>query len=183
MTGSEFPAADALHTIESTQRKSAVTYGYRRTSPHLFLWGVIWIVGYTGVYLRPHWWALWPALIVVGIGASFFFGGHGAERAAGAAGWSYGATSAVLFLFFWATFAVLPPKSGVEVGAFLPIFVGLGYALYGIWAQAPRILVLGLVVGALTVGGFFYLPAYFLLWMAAVGGGGLLLGGLWLRGA
>ena len=182
MTGSDFQAADALHEIQNTQRKSAVTYGYRRTSPYLFLWGVIWIVGYTGIYLRPHWWALWPALVVVGIAASFFFGGHTAAQGARADGWRFGAIAVVLFLFFWATFAVLPPKSGVEVGAFLPIFVGLCYAIYGIWSRAARILVLGLAVGALTAGGYFYLPAYFLLWMAAVGGGSLILGGLWLRG-
>lgn len=182
MGGTEYRAADALHEIENTQRKSAVTYGYRRTSPYLILWGVIWIVGYTGVYLRPHWWALWPALIVVGIVVSFFFKGEGGAKTSSDYGWRYGATAVVLFLFFTATFAVLPPKTGLEVGAFLPLCVGLGYAIYGIWARAVRILVLGLALGVLTVGGYFYLPAYFVLWMAALGGGGLILGGLWLRG-
>lgn len=182
MAGSEYQAADALHAIEDTQRRSAVTYGYRRTSPYLFLWGAIWIVGYTGVYLRPHWWALWPTLIVLGIAGSFLAGGSSSAKGSHAEGLRYGATAVILFLFFWATFAILPPKTGVEVGAFLPIFVGLGYALYGIWALAPRILVLGLALGVLTVGGYFYLPAYFLLWMAALGGGGLILGGVWLRG-
>jgi len=183
VTGSEYKAADALHEIEHTQQRSAVTYGYRRSSPYLILWGVIWIVGYTGDYLRPNWWALWPALIVLGIVAGFFFGGHTAAKGSRAEGWRYGATAVMLFLFFWATFAVLPPKSGAEVGAFLPIFVGLCYSIYGIWARAARILVLGLAVGVLTVGGYFYQPQYFLLWMAAVGGGALILGGLWLRGA
>jgi hypothetical protein len=183
VTGSEYQAADALHEIEHTQRRSAVTYGYRRTSPYLILWGVIWIVGYTGIYLRPHWWALWPALTVVGIAASFFFKSGSVSKASSAYGWRYGATAVVLFLFFWATFAVLPPKSGVEVGAFLPVCVALSYAIYGIWNRAVRMLLLGLAVGALTLGGYFYLPHYFLLWMAAVGGGALLLGGLWLRGA
>jgi len=183
VAGSEYQAADALHEIEEAQRRSAVNYGYRRTSPYLILWGVIWIVGYTGIYLRPHWWALWPTLIVLGIVAGFFFKGNAVSKGSSACGWTYAGTALVLFLFFSATFAVLPPKSGVEVGAFLPIFVGFCYAIYGIWARAVRILALGLTVGVLTVGGYFYLPQYFLLWMAAVGGGALILGGLWLRGA
>src|SRR5579875_1322310 len=156
MAGSDFRAADALHEIESTQRKSAVTYGYQRTSPHLLLWGVIWIVGYAGVDLRPHWWALWPVLVVLGLVGSFFLGARPTAQASCADGWRFGAIAVVLFLFFWATFAVLPPKSGVQVGAFLPICVGLSYAIYGIWARAVRMLVLGLAVGALTVGGYFY---------------------------
>jgi hypothetical protein len=36
-------------------------------------------------------------------------------------------------------------------------------------------------IAALTLGGFFFLPAHFLLWMAVVGGGALVLAGLWLR--
>jgi hypothetical protein len=39
----------------------------------------------------------------------------------------------------------------------------------------------GVVVAALTLIGFFGLPQYFLLWMAVVGGGALILGGFWLR--
>jgi hypothetical protein len=35
----------------------------------------------------------------------------------------------------------------------------------------------------LTIVGFFVLPAIFMLWMAVVGGGALVLGGLWLRRA
>ena len=35
----------------------------------------------------------------------------------------------------------------------------------------------------LTVGGYFWLAPYFMLWMAGVGGGALILGGLWLRTA
>ncbi|HVB86508.1 MAG TPA: hypothetical protein VNK23_07585 [Candidatus Dormibacteraeota bacterium] len=44
-----------------------------------------------------------------------------------------------------------------------------------------RMAILGFAVGALTAGGYFSLPQYFLLWMAGVGGGALILGGLWLR--
>ena len=50
----------------------------------------------------------------------------------------------------------------------------------GIW-RGLRFRYAGIAVGALTLGGWFWLPEYFLLWMAAVGGGSLILVGLWLR--
>ena len=42
-------------------------------------------------------------------------------------------------------------------------------------------IVLGVALTALTVLGFFWVPQYFALWMAVVGGVGLILGGVWLR--
>jgi hypothetical protein len=56
----------------------------------------------------------------------------------------------------------------------------LFYVLIGLWA-GMRFVITGIAVAALTLGGFFYLPAHFLLWMAAVGGGALILAGLWMR--
>lgn len=38
------------------------------------------------------------------------------------------------------------------------------------------------MLGLLTVGGYICLQPYFLLWLAGVGGGALILGGIWLRG-
>jgi hypothetical protein len=36
-------------------------------------------------------------------------------------------------------------------------------------------------VAGLTLGGFFYLPQHFLVWEGFVGGGALILAGLWFR--
>jgi hypothetical protein len=44
-----------------------------------------------------------------------------------------------------------------------------------------RFLYAGIALGALTLIGWFWLPHYFLPWMAAVGGGALILTGFWLR--
>jgi hypothetical protein len=40
---------------------------------------------------------------------------------------------------------------------------------------------LGLALIGFTALGYFAMPQQFLYWMAAVGGGGLILGGLWMR--
>lgn len=175
-------AADALRNIEQAQRESATAYHYRKFSPHLFLWGAIWIAGYAVTYIRPTASLIWAPLVAIGIVASFWMGARGASTGAGAThGRRYGATALAIFLFITALFAIFPPKSGAQTAAFFPILVALFYALVGIWTGGTRIVLLALALGALTVGGYFWLPQYFLLWMAAVGGGALILGGVWLR--
>ena len=46
-------AADALRDISQTERRSAKAYGYHMMSPHLFLWGAIWLAEYAGFYFNP----------------------------------------------------------------------------------------------------------------------------------
>lgn len=175
-------ATGALHDIERAERRSATAYWYQKASPHLIMWGVIWIIGYATSYLRPQWSATWLVLVPAGFLVSFWISRRGASQGARALGWRYAATIIAIFLFMWALFAIMPPKSGVQAGAFFPLMVALYYAFLGIWKNAARMAALGLALGALTVGGFFWLPPFFLLWMAGVGGGALILGGLWLRG-
>ena len=43
------------------------------------------------------------------------------------------------------------------------------------------VLVIGAGITALTLIGYFFAGAWFELWMAFVDGGGLMLGGLWMR--
>ena len=179
-------AAEALRDIERAQRHSALAYSYARFSPHLFLWGVIWIVGYATTYFRPGASLIWAALVPIGLIGSGWLGVRGGSKSAGsragaAPGWRYAGTAIAIFLFIAALFAILPPKSGDQLGAVIPILVALFYALIGLWTDGTRIAVLGFSLDALTVAGFFWLPQYFLLWMAAVGGGALILGGFWLR--
>jgi hypothetical protein len=172
-------AASALRDITQTERRSGAAYGYQRGAPHLIVWGVVWAIGYSLNYFQPHWQFTWPVLTIGGVIASFWMGAQARGDAAG--GWKYFATLIAIVLFVAALFSVLPPHTGAQVGAFFPLLVALFYALVGIWADGQRLVVLSALIAALTLIGFFYLPAYFALWMAAVGGGGLILGGLWLR--
>jgi hypothetical protein len=58
----------------------------------------------------------------------------------------------------------------------------LFYFLSGLWIGS-RLAVTGLALAVLTLVGYYLFPAYFLLWMAVVGGGALILAGAWLRTA
>lgn len=175
-------AANALREIAHAEQHSGQAYHYQKAAPHLFLWGVIWIIGYAFTYVRPHWYFLWFVLTVIGVLVSFWIGHLAHTKDSQASfGWRYGASFVAVVLFIVALFAILPPRSGLQVDAFFPLLVAIWYVLLGIWTRAIRVTVLGLALGLLTVGGYFWLQHYFLLWMAGVGGGALILGGFWLR--
>jgi len=56
----------------------------------------------------------------------------------------------------------------------------MAYVLAGLW-WGTRFIVTGIALALLTLGGYFLLREDFLLWMAVVGSGALLLAGVWLR--
>jgi hypothetical protein len=173
-------AAETLRNIDLTARRSSNVYGYQAAAPHLMLWGVIWALGYSVTYLKAGWNVSWIVLIVAGMIGSFWIGAR-MKPAGKDYDWRFGATALAVFLFIFAIFAIMPPHSSAQTGAFFPILVALFYSLIGIWTRGPRILITGIAIAVLTLVGFFFLQVYFPLWMAAVGGGGLILGGFWLR--
>ena len=68
-----------------------------------------------------------------------------------------------------------------ELGAFWPIYFMLFYTIGGLWF-GHAFVAIGLGITVLTLIGYFFVDgAAFLLWMAVVNGGGLILGGLWMR--
>ena len=77
----------------------------------------------------------------------------------------------------------MSPLDYNQMSALIPLAVGVYYAFIGIWTKAWRMMPLGLALIGLTALGYFMIPGHFLYWMAAVGGGGLILGGLWMRTA
>jgi len=170
-------AAAVLRDIEQTQSRSAILHEYQTAAPHFIIWGIIWIVGYgLSDFFPTREYAIWAALVPVGLVAGAFIQSGGSRAIA----WRYGATSLAVFVFFFAAFFVMSPVSGRQVAAFIPLLVALIYVLRGIWG-APRYVVAGIVVAVLTLVGFVWLKPHFFLWMAVVGGGALILAGLWMR--
>jgi hypothetical protein len=174
-------AAAALQDIHATTRRSASAYGYAHASPHLILWGVIWVAGYGLTAIRAEYAAVWPWIVAAGVILSMWIGIRSERVSTGRVDARPIATMAAVTAFIAALFAILLPLNGAQVSAFFPILIGFCYVLAGIWMRASRALVTGVVVAALTLAGFFVFPGIFMLWMAIVGGGALILGGLWMR--
>lgn len=174
-------AAQNLLEIEKTEQRSSNAYGYEMAAPHLLLWGVIWMIGYSVSYIYPQISWLWLVLAGMGTLASALIGWRMKRaRSSDSRDLRYLSSALAVFLFIAALFQIAP-LNGMQIGAFFPILVALFYGLVGIWSRGLRMIILGVALAALTLIGYFDLQQYFALWMAVVGGGGLILGGLWLR--
>ena len=177
MTLSSQDAAAALSDIENAERRSATLRGYEVAAPHFIVWGVVWAIGYGLSDLAPtHANVIWATVVLIGLAAGFIV----ARVARGRFAWRQAAVAATIFVFFCATFFVMAPSGERQIAAFIPLVVATAYVLLGIWA-GPRYAVAGIVVAALTLIGFVLLGNHFFLWMAGVGGGSLVLAGIWLR--
>ena len=67
-----------------------------------------------------------------------------------------------------------------QLATFWPLYFMLVYTIAGLWFGYAFVAI-GLAISALTLIGYFFVGAWFELWMAVVNGGGLILGGLWMR--
>jgi hypothetical protein len=175
-------AEAALQDIGQVEHRAFTFRGYERGAPHLVLWGVIWMLGYgfAGVFPESAW-LIWMVLWGCGLLGSYLIGrAAGSTNAHVRSNWRLLASGAALFAFVMATYAVMAPQNSAQFGAFPPLIIAFIYMLAGIWGGV-RWMIAGLVVGTLTLIGYVFLREHFMLWMAAVGGGALILTGAWMR--
>jgi hypothetical protein len=173
-------AAEALSDINEMVRRVRQSQTYDSASLIMIVWGVLVFAGNTANYLRPddgnH---IWIAVNVAGALATlamitFRTAPHG-----------FDARMLMAYLLFFA-FGYLCTKvlgnfTPRQLGAFWPIYFMLFYSIAGMWLGYAFVLI-GVGISLLTLIGYFYVGGpTFLLWMAFVNGGGLILGGLWMR--
>jgi hypothetical protein len=187
---SQAEAAGALRDIEASEARALEARGYAHASPQLILWGIAWIVGYTLTGLVPvHSWGwVWLSVDLAGLVGSAIL-----ARCVPPAGSS---SAALASRFFWPSFLVML-AAGAFLGAVFYIFgpastdaylifpallLGLIYVVIGAW-RMHRTAWIGAAIFLLSFLGFLFLKPFLSFWIAAVGGGGLVLGGLWLRKA
>jgi hypothetical protein len=176
-------AAAALEEIERTERRTRISGGYATASPHLILWGCLWAVGYAGCGLLPveRWGLIWLPLIVIGAIGSTWFGSRARGVGTGASGWRSAGLAFSIALFIGATFFLFRTSDPRPYLVFPALVTGLVYALAGTLAGLPRFAAIGAAIAIVTLAGFVAAPAFTAFWVAIAGGGGLILGGLWLR--
>ncbi len=196
MSVSPDEAADALRQIAAVETHSQRVYGYREASPHLIVWGVLWAIGYgltaaiprhvSGIDLDRghHGWTdrRIPDRAPHGRPASrpACRSDQAHRRAVARLRRIFNGASLTASVFVTASLVVMSPVSPHQIGAFIALVVGASYSVLGLWVGV-RFIAIGTALAVLTLGGFLLLPGHFELWMAAVGGGALLVGGLWLR--
>jgi hypothetical protein len=190
MTISSTEAAQALRDIAQTDRRTRVSGAYHVASPHLILWGLIWAAGYTLSGLTPpeRWGLVWLPLIAVGVIGAVVLGmraGGGQRREGiGKAGFSAGRTvtlALAIGLFIGSVYIVFQPASPLPYLVFPALITALIYVLLGALLGLPRYTAIGAAMFLVTMAGFLYAQPLLPFWIAAAGGGGLILGGLWMR--
>jgi hypothetical protein len=176
-------AAQALDEIEAVVQRVRQSRTYDIASQMMILWGVLVFAGNIATLTWPrHGGYIWIAVNAAGafgaIAVTMF-------RFPGAVGRGFDVRMAIAFVLFFAfgllsstVFGRFGPR---EMGAFWPIYFMLFYCLASLWFGRAFIAI-GLGICVLTLVGYFFVTGgAFLLWMAAVNGGGLILGGLWMR--
>ncbi len=157
-------------------------------SVYLTLWSGLWLVGMNGSYFLPRLQGeLWSGIEMLGIGGSILIGLIYQRRTGMRAPWSvilqFIVFNLAIFFVFGALSQLGPHALQGRNPAMMviPLLIALIYAYLGLYRRAPRLLWTGLVMALLTVIGFYTLADHFNLWMAILGGGGLILAGFWFR--
>ena len=146
------------------------------------LWGAVTFVGYVIAFATPSRAGYaWIALCVAGVVGSVAIGAASRRRSGVN---TFNARAFVAFLLFAAFGLVWSVAVGHfnprQLGAFWASYFMLAYSIAGLWLGSAFVAI-GLGVTALTLTGYFFVGPWFELWMAVVYGGGLTLGGFWMR--
>jgi hypothetical protein len=173
-------AASALSDIDSISRRVRQSTIYQLASLTTVLWGVLVFAGNIGSFLWPRAAGyIWLAVYVVGITGSFAVSAFQIRT-----GVRLDVRILLAYLLFLAFgffctsgLAHFTPR---QMGTFWAIYFMLIYSLVGLWV-GNTFVAIGLGVTALTLIGYFFVGEWFEPWMAVVNGGGLILGGLWMR--
>jgi hypothetical protein len=173
-------AASALSDIDAIVSRVRQSRIYDLASLMLIMWGVLVFAGYLETWLSPrNAFYGWAAVYVVGIAGSIAISASNRQRS-GVRTLDYRVLAAfVLFVAFGMFCCWLGHFGPRQLGTFWPIYFMLVYTIAGLWIGRAFVAI-GLGIIALTLVGYF-LIGEFDLWMAFVNGGGLMLGGLWMR--
>jgi hypothetical protein len=176
-------AADALSDIDDIVRRVRQSQIYDSASWIMIWWGVLVFAGNVATWLWPYDAEyIWPAVDIAGVVGTVLISAL-LYRRTGVRAWEGRVLVAYLlfFAFGYLCSQVLGHYGPRELGAFWPIYFMLFYTLGGLWFGRAFVAI-GFGITVLTLIGYFFVDgAAFLIWMAFVNGGGLILGGFWMR--
>ncbi len=176
-------ALAAIQTMAQKTRQSIASSGMYVT---LIVTGIVWMIGFICTHYLPKEIVgyIWATLSIIGGILATILGIRMGKRVRSPAT-TPTAKRVILFWLFLLVYGVTiiyiaHPTDGKQATLFVILFIMLGQLAMGmlfsfssVWWALP-ITVLALV-------GYFLLPAIFYLWMAVLGGGGMILLGLYIH--
>jgi hypothetical protein len=175
-------AAAALNEIDAIVRRVRQSRIYDVASLMAIMWGALVFSG----NVASHFWPrnagyIWIAVNAVGIAGSLVVGALDSRRMSAGSFDLRMVASFVLFFAFGILWSIgLGHFTPRQLSVFWPTYFMMIYTIVGLWAGWAFVAI-GVGITALTLIGYFFSGNWFELWMAVVNGGGLILGGLWMR--
>jgi hypothetical protein len=186
MNVSPTEAEEALAAIRIVVQRTRRLISSSGAYVFLIIWGVIWLFGFLGSQFLSQKIAgyAWIGLDVLGgilsaiVGIRMRRGVHSTSPI----------TSGKRIAFFWlllfafccTSIAVARPADGKQIAMYIILFTMTGWIAMGLLLSFASIWP-SLVITALAAIGYFLLPDIFYLWMAFLGGGGMIGLGLYIR--
>ncbi len=175
-------ASAALSEVDDITRRVRQSHIYQLGAITMVIWGVLVFAGNVVTWWMPRHagWA-WLAVYLAGIaGSAAASVANRIRQGAQTFDWRMLLAFLMFFAFGFFCVDVLGHFGPRQLGAFWPIYFMLVYGLAGLWFGYAFIAI-AVCVTVLTLVGYYFIAAGFPLWMAFVNGGGLVLGGLWMR--
>ncbi len=179
-------AEEALAAIQSVTHKTRRSIANSGAHVFLIATGIVWLVGFlaTQFLSGPSVGYVWAGMSILGTAVGVVLGFRTSKRLRGQ---SFNA-SAKRASFFWlllvfyaiAVIAIARPTDGKQVTTFIILFIMLGQLSIGMLVSYSSVW-WALPITALALIGYFLLPNIFYLWMAILGGGGMIALGLYIR--
>jgi uncharacterized membrane protein len=175
-------AASALSDINEMANRVRQSTIYNLASLMLIMWGALVFAGHIVAHFYPRSALLiWLAVTVLGTTGSFAISAATRARTGVSTVDGRALAAFLLFLGFGYLWTLgLGHFTPRQMDTFWPIYFMLVYTMVGLWVGVAFVAI-GLGISALTLIGYFFIGDWFHVWMAVVNGGGLMLGGLWMR--
>jgi hypothetical protein len=172
-------ALDDINDVVQRVRQSRI---YQIASLIVVMWGVLVFAAYIAIYIWPRQgYMIWTIINLLGLVISVTMGVF-INRRSGTPRFPIRALTTFLLIVAFGVFCsfVLGHFGSRQMTVFWALYGMLFYAIAGLWFGYAFI-VIAMCTTALTLIGYYYAGAAFLLWMAVAHGGGLIVGGLWMR--
>jgi len=179
-------AEEALTAIQTVAKKTRQSIASGGTYITLVVTGIVWLIGFMctqflqGEIVVYIWIGLSILGSLVGTVLGIRMGKRVRSPATAPMAKRIGLFWILLIFFGIAVIAIARPTDGKQVTMLVILFVMLGQMAMGLvfsfsstWWTLP--------ITALALAGYYFLPEFFYLWMALLGGGGMIALGLHIR--
>jgi hypothetical protein len=179
-------AEEALTAIQTMERKTRHSIASGGTYITLIVTGIVWLVGFMCTQFLPQDIVgyIWAGLSILGgiLGSVLGFRMGKRVRSPLTAPMVKRVGLFWLLLVFYgiAAIAIARPTDGKQATMFVILFILLGQMAMGLLFSFSSVW-WALPITAMALVGYFLLPDIFYLWMAILGGGGMIALGLYIR--